>query len=151
MDVADLIAESEIRKVLSRYARAIDSKDRDLVRTCYHDDATDDHMRYSGPAKGYIDQLWTGRPYRMTHHFLGNPAIDVDGDVAHVETYCMSTHILDRDEIGPERVWLLWVRYEDRFERRDNEWRIAARVVHFDGDLVQPVTSTEIPRGRPGR
>jgi hypothetical protein len=75
---------------------------------------------------------------------MGAPFIQIDGDTAMVETYCTSSHISTRDERGPERVWILWVRYEDRFERRNGEWRIAHRRVRFDGDIVTPATETLI-------
>jgi SnoaL-like domain len=145
MTLETLEADYQIRQVLGRYARGIDRKDRDLVRSCYHPDATDQHLTYSGSAEGYIAGLWSKDRFRTTHHHLGSPYIQVSGDVAQVETYCTSSHIVRRDEEGPERAWILWVRYEDRFEKRDGEWRIADRVVRFDGDLVVPVSETLIP------
>jgi hypothetical protein len=145
MTLEDLESEYEIRRVLARYARGIDRKDRELVRSCYHEDATDEHLNYSGSAAGYVANLWKDDRFRLTHHHLGAPAVEVSGDVAQVETYCTSSHIVRRDAGGPERAWILWVRYEDRFERRNGEWRIAARVVRFDGDVVLPVLETLIP------
>src|SRR4051794_2147033 len=121
MTLKELEAEYEIRCVLGRYAHGIDRKDRELVHSCYHDDATDEHLTYSGSARGYVDQLWTVDRYRMTHHQLGPPHISLSGDIAHVETYCTSTHIMRRDEAGPDRAWVLWLRYDDRFEKRSGE------------------------------
>ena len=45
MDVAlqRLLDEDAIKKVHLRYCRAIDRRDFDLLRTCYHPDAEDDH------------------------------------------------------------------------------------------------------------
>lgn len=138
-------AEYQIRRVLGRYAHAVDRDDDELLQTCYHPDAIDEHMSYTGTIDGYIAQR-RARPkkYRMRHHHMGAPWIEVDGDTASVETYCTSSHILARDEMGPERVWVLWVRYEDRFEKREGEWRIAHRRVRFDGDIVLPATATVI-------
>jgi ketosteroid isomerase-like protein len=145
MSLEKLEAEYEIRQVMARYARGIDRKDRDLVRSCYHPDATDEHLTYSGSAEGYIATLWSNDRFRATHHHLGAPLIEIRDDVAEVETYCTSTHIVRRDEDGPERVWILWVRYEDRFEKRLGAWRIAERVVRFDCDVVFPVSESLIP------
>lgn len=146
----ELVAEYEIRRVMARYAHAVDRDDDELLRSCYHPDAVDEHMSYSGQIEGYIQQRHE-RPkaFRMRHHMLGAPYIQVDGITATVETYCISSHIMARDEEGPERVWILWVRYEDRFESRDGDWRIQHRQVRFDGDMVVPATSaTRIPYGK---
>jgi ketosteroid isomerase-like protein len=140
-------AESEIRTVLARYCQAIDRNDHDQVRSCYHENAVTEHMTYAGSVTGYL-QTVKANQYRMRFHHLGLPLIDIAGDVAHVETPHTASHIVRRDEGGPERAWILWLRYEDRFEKRNGEWRIAHRVVHFAGDLMLPVAETLIPPGK---
>jgi ketosteroid isomerase-like protein len=142
---ADIEAEYQIRRVLARYAHAVDCDDDEMLRSCYHPDAIDEHMTYTGDIEGYIGQRRARKKnFRMRHHMMGAPFIQIDGDTAMVETYCTSSHISTRDERGPERVWILRVRYEDRFERRNGEWRIAHRRVRFDGDIVTPATETLI-------
>ena len=39
----EMLAKHRIREVLSRYARAIDRGDGELLRTCYHPDAVEEH------------------------------------------------------------------------------------------------------------
>jgi SnoaL-like protein len=145
MTTEDLQADFEIRRVLARYCHGIDRRDHELVRSCYHENAITEHMTFSGKVADFLDTLETGR-FRMRFHHLGMPLIDIAGDVAHVETPHTASHIVRPDADGPERVWVLWLRYQDRFERRDGEWRIAHRVVRFDGDLVIPATDSLIPR-----
>jgi ketosteroid isomerase-like protein len=146
LNIDDVIAEAEIRNVIARYAVGVDQFDWDLVRSCYHSDAIDVHMTYTGGVDGFIDLIRAseGR-YVMAAHQMGLPYIRIDGSKAHVETYCTATHVLRRDDRGPERVWIMWVRYEDRFEKRDGEWRIAHRTLHCDGDITTPVSDTRIP------
>ncbi|MBO0727951.1 MAG: nuclear transport factor 2 family protein [Acidimicrobiaceae bacterium] len=144
-----LESEYEIRRVLARYAHAVDRDDDDMLRSCYHRDAIDEHMTYTGDIDGYIKQRRArSKNFRMRHHMMGAPFIEIDGENARVETCCTSSHIVTRDERGPERLWILWVRYEDRFEKRDGEWRIAHRRVRFEGDVVIPTTETFIPYGK---
>jgi hypothetical protein len=44
----ELVDRQEIWAVVLRYSRGIDRLDRELVRSCYWDDAIDDHYAYIG-------------------------------------------------------------------------------------------------------
>jgi hypothetical protein len=54
----ELVAREEIRDVLFRYTRGIDRLDLDLVRSCYHADAHDNHGAFRGDVDGFLD--WVG-------------------------------------------------------------------------------------------
>lgn len=64
-------------------------------------------------------------------HFVTNPLIRIDGNTAAVESYVYAIHSGMEIE-GEERDLIVSARYLDRFERRGDEWRIAARVVAID-------------------
>ena len=123
-----LVAESEIRRCLLRYARGVDRLDLELVRSCYHPDATDAHGSFTGTVDEFL--VWVERllrRYDFTMHFLGSPLIELD-DATHarVETYGMAFH---RAASGPpERNLVTGFRFVDRFERRNGAWRIAQRI-----------------------
>ena len=105
-----VIAESEIRDALARYARGADRNDVALLRTAYHDDATDSHGYFVGDIDGF-EQWFSERHAAVTQsmHFLGNCLIEFDGDdTAHVETYCQAFQRL-RDPATPARMGLLHV------------------------------------------
>jgi ketosteroid isomerase-like protein len=134
-----LADEAEIREVLARFARGIDRRDMDMVRTCYHEDATDAHGHYNGDVEGFIAQSiarWTGTSEAMAHNF-GQALIEIDGDRAWVESYCVCLIRLKPTAEGePPMDRLGNIRYVDLFERRDGEWKIAKRkVVHSPGRL----------------
>jgi hypothetical protein len=130
----DLLDEQAIRKVVLRYCRGIDRLDRELVRGCYHDDATDEHGSFSGGVDEFME--WAFRVasrYDVTMHFVGNLLVELraphsDGRrSARAETYGISHH--RRAGGPPESNLLVGFRYVDRFERRgDGAWRIARRV-----------------------
>jgi ketosteroid isomerase-like protein len=138
--VRRLLDESEIRALLARYARAIDRMDWELLRSVYHDDAVDVHAGREWPA-GEFAQWLQGRlgNYVSTKHFLGNQLIEVDGDTAWAETYCLALH--RNAAVGDEPAFdrLVSVRYCDRLERRGGEWRIAHRIVAYEPGRIDPV------------
>ncbi len=132
--------ESEIRTVLARYARAIDRMDWELLASCYHDDAIDEHGGYRGTASGFVEWLKSRLPRNhSTMHFLGNQLIEVDGEVAWTETYCLAFHRMVAEDGGPAVDRLVKVCYCDRFERRNGTWRIAHRVVAYEPGRIDPV------------
>ena len=124
-----LLDKQEIREVVLRYCRGIDRMDRDLVRSCYHADATDEHGSFRGGVEAYLDFAWKLLPrYDATMHFVGNVLVELQGDRARSEAYCIAHH---RGESGePAHNLATGCRYVDDFERReDRVWRIARRVV----------------------
>jgi hypothetical protein len=138
-----LLDEQEIRRVILRYARGIDRLDLELVRSCYWPEATDVHGTFTGKRDEFI--AWVGPLLQrndMTMHNLANIMVELDGDVAGVETYGVAYHS------GPPAGDIRWnyaagFRYVDRFERRDGEWRIADRVT-----AIEWVTPWERDRDR---
>jgi ketosteroid isomerase-like protein len=148
-----LVDESAIRRLLSRYVRAIDRRDYDLLRNCYHDDAVDEHGHYDGDIDGFIEFLENVPTSMFESHFLGNPLIEVDGDVAWAETYCLALRRVD-DQQGGAQDRFQHVRYLDRIEKRDGEWRIARRIASYGHgrlDAVKEATQFGDPHVRDQR
>lgn len=88
-----LVDEAQIRGVTVRYARAIERMDWDLLRSCYHHGAIDDHGLYAGDVDGFIELLAQRLPLdESTTHFLGNQEIELSGDLAFVETACIARY-----------------------------------------------------------
>lgn len=134
-----LADERAIRRVVLRYCRGVDRMDADLVRSCYHPDATDDHGSYRGDVDGYI--RWAFRlleRYDVTFHLVANQLVDVAGDTALAESYGVAHHRSRGPGGGfdPTRNLTTGFRYLDRFERRSGEWRIAARVATTEWSRV---------------
>lgn len=123
-----------ITEVLYRYARAVDRKDFDSVGTCYFDDAIDNHGGYIGTVDGLIEDMKIRhKTIDSSMHVISNILIDVNGDVAQAESYCLC--YLRQERSGTNTAQTLATikcRYIDRFERRRGEWRIADRIVVFD-------------------
>lgn len=137
-----LAAKEEIRERITSYCRGIDRADRELIRSTYHDDSVEDHGdRYRGGPDGFVDWVLTHLAHMNgSMHALHQIHIDLDGDVAHTETYCTASHILPNAPGGAEILETLGVRYIDRFENRpDAGWRIARRVVALEFHSQEPL------------
>jgi hypothetical protein len=134
-EVERLVAEAEIGRVLARYCRGIDRMDLDLVASCYHPDARDEHGSFAGTVDEYVE--WVRDlldKYDATAHYLANRLTEFSAaDVATVETYGMAVH---RRASGAAHLNLTTgFRFVDRFERRDGTWRIAHRIAVTDWAL----------------
>lgn len=140
--------EEAIRKVHLRYCRGIDRMDLDLVRSCYHPDAIDDHGEFVGGVDEFIAYARENLPnFLSTSHCVCNQLVEVDGDTAFAEHYGIAFHRLPAGADGIEKDWIATIRYVDRFERRDGEWRIAHRRSIVDSDRINPVGETMVPHG----
>lgn len=128
-DLQELLDREAIRDCLYRYCRGIDRLDEEALRSAYWPDATDRHGAYDGSASGFIDyalKTLRGSTGRMVH-MIANILIDLRGDVAGVESYFLAFQ-----QEGEQQETLLCGRYVDRFEKRNGEWRVAARTVTYD-------------------
>ena len=148
--VTALLAKQEITEVLYRIARGTDRGDGALFASGFYADGEDYHGLANGPVANILATL--GRSTLLcTQHLLGNVLIEIDGDVARVESLFTSWH-QRRDEAG--QLWdeTLRGRYLDRFERRLDVWKIARRVVVWDASRVEPAAGSwfELMRERAG-
>ncbi len=100
----------------------------------------------SSVAGGWTCSPPSGTPIRTSKT---NIRIEIDGDTAHSETYCL---FCQRRRDGERVLEFGGARYIDRLERRDGEWRIAARRTVMDWTAyaqTQDFGGTEdYPRGR---
>ncbi len=151
-EVQALLDRQAIRDVVLRYCRGIDRLDLELVRSCYHADATDEHGTFTGTRDEYVD--WVGgvlNRFTGTMHVVANQLVELDGDRARSETYGVAYHHGDPPD-DHRRNFTTGFRYVDRFERRGGEWRIAARVaVREWTHRVTPEQQWLIPPERDGR
>ena len=141
-----LLDKQQITEVLTRYCRAIDRLDEELLRSVYWPDGYDDHMSFAGPVAEFIPEAIKSCAaiFTCTVHSISNILIEVEGDAAHSETYFTSFNRLREKRNGRECDRITCARYIDRFERRSGEWRIARRLVVTDWNRVDPVGESEV-------
>lgn len=150
-EVERLRDRQEILDCLNRYCRAVDRLDRDLLLGCYHEDAIDDHAIFLGNREEFADWVMElhGRHQTATLHHITNHSCDLDGDVAHAETY----YIFAGMNRAGVPLTVCGGRYVDRFERRDGRWAIVARrsLIEWQGTPGEVFIRREPTGADPGR
>ena len=119
-----LLDRQDIQDCLTRFSRGMDRFDREVFLSAFHQDA----VMAAGPFVGSPAECydWASVLHEQgqiaTHHNLLNVTCEIDGDMAHTETYYLFVG-RNRDESN----WIAGGRYIDRLERRHGEWKIALR------------------------
>ena len=127
VQVRKLTDRAEILECMTRYARGVDRRDRDLLRSAYHDGAVDDHGGgFVGDVDDFIDWAFSYHSTQSRYqHYIVNHTAEVDGDTAHAETYFI---FVGTDREPANHMTISGGRYLDRLERRNGRWGIVTRL-----------------------
>ena len=68
--------------------------------------------------------------YQATTHFNGQSTIELDGDRATGESYCLAHHLFTED--GERKLMVASLRYHDTFLNIDGTWLFAERKLYLD-------------------
>ena len=142
----------ELRQLAYRYAHAADRRDFEAFRDVFTSD---------GRVAGYAGNTSEGEPsfemvghedickgmqglerYETTFHFVGNQLVELDGDSASGETYCVAHHLYVQE--GVRMNYTMFIRYQDRYSRTEQGWRLAERVLHLDFDRRAPIEDNPV-------
>jgi len=142
--LGELLDRQDIYDCIKRVSRAIDRFDRELFLSAYHPDAVIDAGQFvSDPASTYDGgEALHAAGQDATLHHLTNHSCELDGDVAHAETYFL---YVGRNKDGSN--WAAGGRYNDRLERRGGEWRIAFRYTIIEWSGMVPETQVPLFEG----
>jgi hypothetical protein len=125
--VQRILDRAAIEECLLRYTRGLDRHDTELLVSAFHPDALDTHGTFEGGPEDVA--AWANEQHGLRwvahQHYITNTTVDIDGDVAHTDTYYLIV-LRRNDGTGQD---LMGGRYVDRLERRAGDWRIARRVV----------------------
>jgi hypothetical protein len=122
---------TDIADVLYRYSSAVDSFDKESLRSCLADDI---HATY-GNAEPVTDAdtlanwitdatatcIWQ-------HHLLNVYHVKIDGDQASTLSYLTSYQVFEED---PKAAVILVARYHDELRRTPDGWKISKRVMEL--------------------
>ena len=146
-----LLARLEIEALLVRYCRGVDRCDVELMKTCFHPDAIDDHGFFSGPADVFAEQAAENLPKRFssTKHFLTNVHLELAGDHARSESYVLALFRIDEEGVRSDLT--ISARYLDALERRNGEWRITHRTLVNDETRIDRVDREDVLLGAASR
>lgn len=126
-----LLDEKQIIDVMTAYTTALDTKDWDLLASCFTPDGDADFGNLAGV--GALDspqavvELCRGalRDLQATQHLQGNFVVDVDGNTARSSCYFQANHFLEGAPGG--NVFVVWGKYRDQFVRTRDGWKIKHR------------------------
>ena len=153
--LVELADRQDIADCLVRFALGMDRFDRATFLSAFHPDADLSAGPFVGGPADLYD--WASALHEQgqvaTHHNVLNQTVEIDGDVAHGETYYLFA-ARNRDETN----WLAGGRYIARYERRGGEWRIAVMTncIEWSGMVpTLPIPFSDVPdihgNGAPSR
>ena len=139
--IGNVEAIQEINQCLTRYCRALDWGDEDLLKSCFLENGHIDYGFYVGDAKGFIPVVMEVERNSHTWHNISNVAIELKSNKAEVESYGFTAggEVID-NQIKDITIYL--GRYHDEFTNTDQGWKISRRLYIMDATF--PVTSGEV-------
>jgi len=120
-----------INDLLIRYTRAIDTKDWNLLDSCFIPDADVDYTASGGVAGKYPEvRAWLAKalaPFPITAHYITNSMVDLRGDRASARTLVLNPMFFANPD-GSLHDFTVGATYVDELVWTDAGWRIARRV-----------------------
>ncbi|MEM1229024.1 MAG: nuclear transport factor 2 family protein [Pseudomonadota bacterium] len=123
----DSAHRDEIRTLSALYMRGLDRLDPATLRSVFWPDAWLAYGIYEGAVNPFVDFCMQAlATHDANQHLLGQITVELDGDQAFGEVYYQAYH-RTRATDGAPRDLLISGRYVDRYELREDRWRIAWR------------------------
>src|SRR5579872_5908800 len=93
----EVVDRMQLRDLMNRYAKAVDSRDKELLRTVVTPDIdfnlNNGQVTFVG-YDGYLNMLKSTWMNHATMHFMGNQTVEFHGaDAASMETYANAHHL----------------------------------------------------------
>ncbi len=141
---------SDIKAVVHRLARGLDRCDKALIRSCFHDDGSDDHGFFRGTAGEFCDWVVVElSKFSSSQHMICTLNVELTGTSAVCESYFLARlQLTDRE--GDREISNAG-RYIDTVEQRNGVWKIRHRHCVYDwtrNDEAKPVAESPASRGR---
>jgi uncharacterized protein (TIGR02246 family) len=131
-EVRDLLDRDELRRLVERYATAVDHRDAEAAAACFLQEGRLT-VGSEAPLEGraaIVGALGRLARYEVTAHVLGHSDHAVDGDRATGESWCRAHHVYADGATRRDRV--MAIRYVDRYVRSGEGWRIEDRHLVVD-------------------
>lgn len=139
MDSTELEDRQALRDLVFLYSRIPDDRDYGLVDRVFTADATLIGPGFKCHGADQIREAMRGiEQFPVTLHSVHNQFVEIDGDEATGETYCIANHVLEKDGRPHKLDW--GVRYQDRYRRESGGWRIAHRELRVVWEQELPLT-----------
>jgi hypothetical protein len=140
MDKNEIADRILLRELVERYARIPDDRNYGLVDEIFSADAclAGPGFELSGLAeiRGAMQAI---EQYSATLHCVHNHLVEIRGDEATGETWCVANHLHEVDGRPHKLDW--GIRYQDLYRREPGGWRITRRELRVIWQQDVPLTS----------
>lgn len=144
-----LLDRAEIHDVLVRYGTALDTRDAELLASCFTADAVLEFDELPVATRDrFVERAGNLARFAATQHIVANIAVRLSADTAESTAYAHATHVWGED--GGRETYLLAGTYTDRWTRTPEGWKIAHR--RFTGswatkgvDVLSPTYHRQAP------
>ena len=146
--MSDAEDRQALAELVAAYARGCDRRRPEEVASLYTPDggfaivdAGVEPMEISGHDRMVAGFSRLSR-YEHTFHLLGQQTVDLDGDRATGECYCLADHVEVADD-GSRSVMIMHIRYQDRYARTADGWKFEHRTLMVDWRETRPLVAPE--------
>jgi SnoaL-like domain len=136
-EAADRVA---IKELIDAYAHDADRRETEKQTALFTPDAILENI-HNEPGRDKETTMLHGqkelaagfatlKKFEVTMHFNGQSTIQIHGDTATGETYCLAHHIFT--EKGQRLLMIIGIRYYDTIVRVNGNWLFARRQLNYD-------------------
>jgi uncharacterized protein (TIGR02246 family) len=119
-----------------RYAAAVDRRDFDSFVMLFTADGLllSDDFTLQG-RENIRQTIQNITEFKLTQHHVHNMIVDIQGDSAKGEVYCVANHLYEKEDETRKLDW--GIRYHDEYVKEESGWLIKQRklVVDWQQDL----------------
>jgi uncharacterized protein (TIGR02246 family) len=137
-----------IRELVDAYAHCADTRDAEGQMALFTEDTR--FLVFMDHGSAEPTQVLHGRAslapvfdnlntYTVTMHFNGQSTVDLDGDQAAGESYCLAHHLTVAPD-GQRTMMIASIRYLDEFVKQDGRWLFAERRLMVNWTETRPST-----------
>jgi hypothetical protein len=155
---AEVADRQAITDCIYLYSRGIDRADAELLGEVFWPDAQVHGELYSGGVADFIGFSVAGglKNWDRMMHIISNSVIRIAGVRAVAESYFYGYHVGHAGAASGDLI--ISGRYLDRFEQREDEWRISEKTILFEwhreypdngGDKAGPMGASVTLKGKP--
>lgn len=122
---------TDVADVLYRYSSAVDSFDKEALRSCLADDISAQYGNGAPVTDADTLANWITDATATCiwqHHLLNVYHVDIDGDQASTLSYLTSYQVFEED---PKAAVILVARYHDELRRTPDGWKLSKRVMEL--------------------
>ena len=128
-----LLDRRAVRDLIGRYFYGIDRKNRDLILSCFSEDAVYEFVLEERVLRGIgeLSKVFGGSAssgLAQSSHGINSQSLLLDGDRGEADTFAVA-HLVE-GLAGPGRILVRGLRYRDDLARGPQGWRIVHRRHH---------------------